>query len=194
MKAQDIMGARAGTVREYTTQDKSAWGYGAWQDEPDKVQWIDDATDMDCLIVRGPSGALCGYVGVLPSHPLHGKEYSMCTQPTPCEEVCCDHTPMHALSAHGGITYSDFCAHSEDESRGICHIPVGDRPDTVYWFGFDCAHYGDVTPKYDNDEKYGRSLRDGSYKSVRYVAEEVRRLAEQLKSHGQVATAMREGR
>src|SRR5437868_4216905 len=35
-------------------------GPGPWWDEPDKVQWIDPATDLDCLAVRGPFGAWCG--------------------------------------------------------------------------------------------------------------------------------------
>lgn len=67
---------------EYTTIDKSTWGPGPWQEEPDKIQYVDEATGLPCLIVRnGPTiGALCGYVGVLPGHPLHGKrdtQYTM---------------------------------------------------------------------------------------------------------------------
>ena len=61
---------------EYRSVDKSLWREGPWQAEPDKKQWHDDETGMACLIVRGPSGAWCGYVGVAPGHPLYGKGYS----------------------------------------------------------------------------------------------------------------------
>ena len=53
-----------GIDREYTTIDKSTWGPGPWQSEPDKLQWVDKETQFDCLIVRnGEIGNLCGYVG-----------------------------------------------------------------------------------------------------------------------------------
>lgn len=42
------------------------WGPGPWDGEPDKMQWTDPATGLDCLIVRNTLGALCGYVGVTP--------------------------------------------------------------------------------------------------------------------------------
>lgn len=57
---------------QYTTIDKSTWPRGPWDDEPDKVQWEDAATELPCLIVRNGLGALCGYVGVPEGHPWHG--------------------------------------------------------------------------------------------------------------------------
>lgn len=60
---------------EYRTDDKAGWGDGPWQSEPDKRQWQDDATGLPCLIVRGPVGALCGYVGVPEGHPAYGLSY-----------------------------------------------------------------------------------------------------------------------
>lgn len=61
---------------EYRTQDKSEWGPGPWQDEPDKVQWLDPVTNYPCLIVRSQvSGSLCGYVGVPKEHPAYGLDY-----------------------------------------------------------------------------------------------------------------------
>ena len=53
---------------EYRTMDKSVWGPGPWQNEPDKRQWQDEATGLPCLIVRNSMGALCGYVGVSEGH------------------------------------------------------------------------------------------------------------------------------
>jgi hypothetical protein len=55
---------------------REQWGEGPWQSEPDLVEWRDAATGYPCLIVRGSMGALCGYVGLPPGHPLHGKPYT----------------------------------------------------------------------------------------------------------------------
>lgn len=49
---------------EYRTIDKSEWARGEWDDEPDKIQFQDEATGLPCLIVRNRVGGLCGYVGV----------------------------------------------------------------------------------------------------------------------------------
>lgn len=62
-------------ARSWNSVDKSAWGDGPWQSEPDKMQWQDEATGFACLIVRDPMGALCGYVGVPETHPAHGLSY-----------------------------------------------------------------------------------------------------------------------
>jgi len=61
---------------EYRTIDKSEWGEGPWQDEPDKVQWTDAATGLPCLMVRNHhAGHWCGYAGVALSHPAYGLSY-----------------------------------------------------------------------------------------------------------------------
>lgn len=142
---------------EYRTVDKSEWRRGAWDSEPDKIQWKDAATGLPCLIVRGPSGALCGYAGVSSSHPLHGQSYDAADE----------------IEVHGGLTYSDGCGHGREDS-GICHKPSPGEPDNVWWFGFDCAHYGDLSPRHD------REYADGIYRDVAYVTREVARLALQL--------------
>ena len=36
-------------MREYRTVDKSTWARGPWDTEPDKMQWRDEATGLDCL-------------------------------------------------------------------------------------------------------------------------------------------------
>ena len=163
--------------REWTTVDKSEWGPGPWNDEPDKVQWIDEETDLDCLLHRGPGGHWCGYVGVGPDHPWHGIGYSQCVEPETCgEEWHYECTPDGRLSAHGGITFAAPCADTEDESRGVCHIAGPGRPDPVWWFGFDCAHAGDKSPRWGSGIGYER------YRDRSYVENEVRSLAKQLAS------------
>ena len=143
-------------IGEWTTVDKSAWGPGAWQDEPDKVHWIDPETDLDCLMVRHPSaGHWCGYVAVTEGHPFYEQDYD-----GPEVEV------------HGGLTFSRFCAEGDDPAQGICHVPQPGRPDKVWWLGFDCAHHMDLSP----GSPYGR----GRYRDRAYVENEVRRLAQQV--------------
>jgi hypothetical protein len=143
--------------------DKSEWGAGPWMDEPDKMHWIDEATDMDCLIVRNGGGALCGYVGVTEGHPMFGKHYDEAE-----------------VTVHGGLTFSDYCA----EDGKICHVPAPGRPERVYWFGFDCSHSGDYSPAYAQRLKqygdiYGHT---DQYRNVAYVQAQCAKLARQLKA------------
>lgn len=88
--------------------DKSDWGDGPWQNEPDFLRWQDYATGLWCVVRRALStGALCGYVALPKGHPFR----RMSGLELPVE-------------AHGGVTYSeqmgaDFyigfdCAHYQD--------------------------------------------------------------------------------
>lgn len=107
---------------------------GPWTGEPDKAQWVDAATNLDCLIVRGPLGALCGYVGVPFEHPLHGA----------------DAGDVLFLDVAHGVNYSDLC---DDRMMpdGICHVPAAGRPANVWWFGFDNGLVlRDVVPLHDH--------------------------------------------
>lgn len=114
----------------WTTVDKSGWGDGPWQSEPDKEQFTDEATGLPCLIKRGPVGALCGYVGVAEGHPWFGVMY---------QDLDAD------VNVHGSLTFSDFC-HEGPEDETICHVPGPGEPDRVWWLGFDCAHAWDLAP------------------------------------------------
>jgi hypothetical protein len=60
---------------EFDFVDKSDWGKGPWQNEPDKKQWRDRASSYLCLVIRSPAGSLCGYVGVSKGHPAYGLHY-----------------------------------------------------------------------------------------------------------------------
>jgi hypothetical protein len=150
---------------EYRTVDKSEWERGPWDNEPDKIQWTDEATGLPCLIVRGPSGALCGYAGVAEGHPLFGVDYN-----------------EFEADVHWGLTFSDHCQpHSDDESRGICHVPAPGEPDHVWWFGFDCAHSGDYCPAHSKrNEAIFKRRWDKRYQGIGYVRSHVRSLAQQL--------------
>lgn len=150
-------------VGEWTTMDKTAWGDGPWQREPDKVHWIDETTNLDCLIVRSKgSGAWCGYVAVTEGHPLFGVEYSGAD-----------------VEVHGSLTYSGFCMETDDESQFVCHVPQPGRPDRVWWLGFDCSHLYDLAPAYVARHPDWLEA-DSRYRDRHYVEREVRSLARQL--------------
>ena len=170
--------------RSYATMDKSTWGEGEWQHEPDKLQWVDEATDLDCLIVRNRLGALCGYVGVPPEHPWHGKSYGEKVIEGGSEwewDGCID----GLMDVHGGLTYSGSCQEGAPEADGICHVPAPGRTGDVWWFGFDCAHLHDVSPwmnTRDRERGFGPLHEHGAtYKTVGYVRDECARLARQLR-------------
>jgi hypothetical protein len=154
--------------RTWHTVDKSTWGPGPWQDEPDKEQWQDAATGLACLIKRNTFGALCGYVGVPEGHPWHGKGYG----DVPAE-------------AHGGLTYADSCQEGP-EGHTICHVPAPGEPEPLWWLGFDCHHAWDIGPAMEarERERGWPSIHglDTSYKTIAYVKAECARLAEQAAS------------
>lgn len=152
---------------EYHTVDKSTWGAGPWQNEPDKMQFSDPVTGLPCLIVRNPGGALCGYVGVPTDHPYYGKKWS---------DV--------GANVHGGITFAAMCQPGA-EDHAICHIPGPDESDQVWWLGFDCAHHMDFCPGYA--AQYGAlgikcfAKYDGEeYRDINYVKGQIYSLAQQL--------------
>lgn len=158
-------------VLEHKAVDKSGWGVGPWQTEPDRIEW--EHAGLPCLATRGPSGHWCGYAAVPPSHPLHGKSYDDA-----------------AVDVHGGLTYGNLCA------GHICHVPKPGEPENVYWFGFDCGHSGDFAPAYGNryrrpgegayDHEEAQRLQAINwsaadvYRTLDYVQAETNHLAEQL--------------
>ena len=171
---------------EYRTADKSSWGQGPWQTEPDKKQWQDIETGYPCLIVRNNGGALCGYVGVPKEHPAHGRDYwPESDSVEPIDQAIRD------IEVHGGLTFADSCQHGDDSAHGICHIPGEGEPDNVWWFGFDCAHCLDFSPAHEMRNAQlglGPSLSsDGVYRKLAYVEAKVASLACQLKQIEQTA-------
>ena len=103
------------------TIDKRKWPKGPWQDEPDFVEWIDDATGLGCKIVRHKSlGHLNGYVRVSRKHPIFSIKDG-----------------LSALVVHGGVTYSQpdeiaealfwigfDCSHHTDLSPALTWWPT----------------------------------------------------------------------
>lgn len=102
------------------------------------------------------------------------------------------------IDVHGSLTFSGACMkpnpaypHITPEivaSEGICHIDP--ENDDVWWFGFDCGHCDDWSPKlYGEDiDKSGHNPflahygKDMIYRDLAYVTAEVESLAKQLKA------------
>jgi hypothetical protein len=143
---------------------------GPWDTEPDKAQWVDEATGLDCLVLRHARyGNLCGYVGLPPGHPLH------------------ERGPFGLdLEVHGGVNYAAYCQEGAEDGYGICHVPGPGRPEHVWWLGFDCGHGWDFQPSMEAHLKsLGidlQPLREAPYRTFEYVTGEVTGLAQQLKA------------
>ena len=167
-----------GETVEIPKIDKSAWGPGPWQDEPDRVDFVH--AGFACLARRHPAhGYWCGYVGLPPGHPLHSKIWS-------------ETDAVGDLHAHRGINYSALCCND------ICHIPQPGMPAEVWWLGFDTGHAFDQSPGTDArlreaaaaahavgapwaDELDRNEInRMEVYRDLPYVRHEIEALAEQV--------------
>jgi hypothetical protein len=156
-------------VECYTVIDKSEWGPGPWQDEPDKAVWVDVATDLDCMAVRHDQlGYWCGYVGVPFGHPAYGRD-----------PFAGDDDDV------AGLTYGNLCQpHEDGPANGICHLAQPGRPEHVYWLGFDCGHFDELAPALvawlDRVAPGQPHFAWQIYKPIGYVIERATELAAQL--------------
>jgi hypothetical protein len=168
--------------------DKSGWSRGAWDSEPD-LENFTTANGMAGAIIRvSHSGSLCGYVGVPASHPWHGKEYGAEVLPSVeqlSRPIDVDKISIISLfcgagenlvegaridclvDVHGGLTYSGagIAEYGEDSA--------------LWYFGFDCAHSGDLSPAMDGLYPQFRICGE-TYRDIGYVRGEVESLAKQL--------------
>ena len=160
--------------------DRSDWGPGPWDGEPDKAYWVDEATGYPCIASRGNArmGNWCGYVAVAPGHPLHGKDYE-----------------APPVDVHGGLTFAAPCAEDEPAEVAICHVPEPGTSRDVWWFGWDCGHAWDISPGlfardrsqggfplHEGERPFGPDGPRVSYKTLAYVKAECASLAKQLKA------------
>ena len=146
-----------------------------WLNEPDYKRWRDGETQLMCLILRaGSTGSLCGYVR-LPGSLAKKMDASGRQKSLPefgCRRPAYDSPVFWGISVHGGLTYSGgIRTLKRGRERGV-------------WIGFDCAHFGDLTPALDEHFALGgrqitREVR--IYRDINYVTEQVRYLAQQIK-------------
>lgn len=141
--------------------DKSDWGPGPWQDEPDEMKWRDFATGYDCYVVRHSSlGNFCGYVRVPIKNKLYRVPYQVLERRKDAD-----------IRVHGGITFSG---------------PLGQIKDTKtkgWWFGFDCGHGSDISPGLVallGSAVVGGLFRDAVYRNLSDCWQECTSLALQL--------------
>lgn len=132
--------------------DKSTWGDGPWQSEPDRVMWMSGG--LFCMILRGEPGGLCGYVGLPEGHPLHG-------------------TNGQFLKVHGGVTWAKGdgwswwlgfdCGHGFDCSPGIeARLPP------------------DMRERLHSLDELLPGLRAHTYRPIGYVRDEVESMVRQI--------------
>lgn len=150
-----------------------------WEDEPRELSFTH--AQLRCELRRNGMDCWCGYVAVPEGHPLHGvgagvespalllaleKRKGEPIGDSPGMGIMLallgggiKATPEICLRVHGGITWdANHCATGE--------------PDGNWWFGFDCAHSGDLTPKYPHAGDV--------YRDMAYARAETESLADQI--------------
>jgi len=154
--------------------------------EPDYFQ--DTMNGFKIMARRNWSKAWCGYAGVSEIHPLFGKGYderipvpdrgavtidkvSLLT--TVCEALHEDDGQVSLaalINVHGGITYA------------------GDKwpaDDGLWYFGFDCSHYNDLTPRnvFDSfSDGIWRFDTEAKYRTLDFVKAELETLTKVLEN------------
>lgn len=128
-----------------------------WETEPNEVKF--EHSGFKCYILRHPLWShLCGYIGLLPSHPYYGRK----------------NVKSLSLVVHGGINFGEFGKGNKGFEEGY------------YWLGFDCNHSSDYSPGFWNltpnkkpMPKLG-SLDEINYRNIQFVTLQLMGLANQL--------------
>jgi len=123
--------------------------------------------EFRCVIIGQKIGHRCGYIAIPKEHELYGKDY---------DEI--------DISVHGGLTYASY---SEGE------YPVKSEK-SVYWIGFDCAHYMDgrdleLIKSFGEDDIDVKNMLElerkypigGEIRTVEYVENELIEMVNQIK-------------
>ncbi|GEM_PF-423934 len=177
-------------VKEYTPQNDRY-----------VIERVFEHAGYTCVVTFGNMGHRCGYVGIPKEHPLFGKDNNDYLEIKKSDiegrEVSGIFPLLGAVldedervrietyfQCHGGITFA---------SGGVgSKYPI---ESDLWWFGFDCGHYDD---KCDSQLAYERFPKDresislrieieskcelgGEIRTEEYVADECKKLAEQLK-------------
>ena len=143
------------TIATATYIDKSDMRPGPWLNEPDEVLWTDPDTGLSCLALRSPDASdWCGYVGVSKDHSY----YKL------------DRDCVSGIDVHGGLTYGDFVEES------LIQVPV---PNGLWWFGFDCGHYRDLSPGWLHNRNAPPPPFE-VYRDLEFVKDQCAKVASQL--------------
>jgi len=120
--------------------------------------WVTEA-GFTAVVLIMPWGVRNGYVAVPRDHRHYGKGY---------DDI--------EAAVHGGLTYAG------DDTKAYPTELSG-----VWWFGFDCHHYGDSQDIALMDDSHKQTVEKygiydkGLARSLAYVEYECEKLAEQLK-------------
>jgi hypothetical protein len=108
---------------------------------------------LRCIVIGMYTiGHRAGYVGVSNTHPYFKVDYD---------------TIDGIIDVHGGLTYA-----------GGGEYPIKSN---LWWFGFDCGHFGDAAdPELNPTVLENFNMDSGSIRTTEYVAAECEKLAEQL--------------
>lgn len=136
-----------------------------WKEESDRLSFVSNG--FNCLILRhGSMKHLCGFIGITESNINYRADYP---------------TVDKFVDVHKGLTFSDFGTHGLDRDDINYKRCYDDEGYELWWFGFDCAREGDLTPY---DYYISKSLDlpiEGEYRDLLYVRAELVKLSEQLK-------------
>lgn len=126
----------------------------------------DEGNEMDFEVLgfparirrMGANGHWCGYIQVQKDSRLYGKNYYTSSESelgiSKVKEA------INNIEIHGGLTFA------------------GKFDDDNWWFGFDCAHSGDLQ-FYQFD--YKMNIEGDIYRTKEYVIDECKKLALQIK-------------
>jgi len=148
------------------------------------VEYEEQIGDYYLVGVFYNSGHRCGYVGVKKDNILFGKDYynNEFGDDKIQEEV-------NFIDTHGGLTYAG-------QNLAISNL---DKYKDIWFFGFDCNHYGDIGDYEkalelfgDEDEELKQELQTmikaiqdfptpGTVKDLNFVKEEIKYIYEQWK-------------
>lgn len=184
----------------YHNPDRRPADDGPWNNEADKVAWVDEETGLGCIMLRQKDGTISGYVGVGPEHPLFGFE--------------ADAVPVGvSTTVHGGVTYGKACevnrfareawGKPRKERYTVCHTTYvrtiqdyrtvqttkDEFHEDLWWLGFDTAHPGDLVP----NARYDKRRKGDVYRDQSFVYSNCVELARALKSLMQTGPGDHEG-
>lgn len=156
--------------------DRSGWGPGPWDDEPDEL-WFEHA-GLQCLVLRQSYGHLCGYVRVPEAHVLHGMDHSSRIRWDQEEDVELAYHDIEQLIARIGVTGEDMGPRLKVvvQVHGSLTYAGPLRDEEGWWFGFSCDHNRDRCPSLPSNMVAPCDV----YRDFSYVEHQCRQLAEQL--------------
>lgn len=108
-----------------------------------------------CCIVRGPLGALNGYVALEKDDSLYGVKY---------DDI--------EVDVHGGLSLSEYFSNEKN-----IYLKLPKCCEDKWILGFDTAHANDLAPVH---KQLGFATTNGIYRTMDYVEAELKKLVEQI--------------